>query len=167
MTHGAAGLKAVTKEVRVVTCTGELVEPQKICVVCSDCGGHDSVVAHCRCGVALCRRCVHPDPKDGAPRCRACFQQAIETFNTWSAHDRSQPRRMPREGFDKRYLQYLRHLQWAEAAHCLHEAGIQADLAASLSPLRHGQIAAKASHRLENRLFPTACSPIAGWRIAS
>lgn len=55
--------------------------------------------------------------------------------------------------FDKRYLQYLRHLQWAEAAHCLHEASIQADLAASLSPLRHGQIAAKASHRLENRLF--------------
>lgn len=52
-----------------------------------------------------------------------------------------------------RYLQYLRHLQWAEAAHCLHEADIQADLAASLSHLRHGQIAAKASHRLENRLF--------------
>jgi len=53
----------------------------------------------------------------------------------------------------KRYLQYLRHLQWAEAAHCLHEPHIQADLAASLSHLRHGQIAAKASHRLENRLF--------------
>jgi len=53
----------------------------------------------------------------------------------------------------KRYLQYLRNLQLAEAAHCLHEPDIQADLAASLSHLRHGQIAAKASHRLENRLF--------------
>lgn len=87
-THGAAGLKAVTKEVRVLTCTGELVEPQKICVVCSDCGGHDSVVAHCRCGVALCRRCVHPDPSDGAPLCRPCFQRAVDTFSTWAAHDR-------------------------------------------------------------------------------
>jgi hypothetical protein len=87
-THGAAGLKAVTKEVRVVTCTGELVEPKQICVVCLLCGGHDSVVAHCRCGVAVCRRCVRPDPSDGSPLCPLCHQQAIESFNTWVAHDR-------------------------------------------------------------------------------
>jgi hypothetical protein len=88
LTHGAAGLKAVIKEVRVLTCTGELVEPKKICVICSDCGGHDSVVAHCRCGVALCRRCVHPEPSDGSPLCTSCHRRAAEMFNAWSAHDR-------------------------------------------------------------------------------
>ncbi len=91
-THDGAGLKAVTEEVLVVTCTGELVEPKHIRVVCLICGGHDSVVSHCRCGVALCRRCFRPAPGDGSPLCPFCYQQAVATFNTWAAHDRLQSR---------------------------------------------------------------------------
>lgn len=53
----------------------------------------------------------------------------------------------------RRYLDFLRNLQRAEASKCLHETSIQADLAASLSPLRGGAIAARASRQLENRLF--------------
>ena len=54
---------------------------------------------------------------------------------------------------EERCLDVLRNLQRAVAADCLHETSIQAGLVASFSPLRQGQIAARASRQLENRLF--------------
>lgn len=86
--HGQRGLKVVTNEIRVMTNTGELVEPKEIRVLCLICGGHDSVVSHCRCGIALCRRCLHRNPSDSHPLCPSCYRQAIETFNTWHQDDK-------------------------------------------------------------------------------
>jgi hypothetical protein len=96
-TTSLAGLKAETHEVRIITSTGELAEPKKICVLCLVCGGHDCVVNHCRCGVALCRRCLRYDPVDNSPRCPQCYQRAVESFNTWEAEDRqnSKPKGSP------------------------------------------------------------------------
>ncbi len=94
--HENAGLKVVTRDVRVLTCTGELVEAKAIRVVCLVCGGADSVVTHCRCGTACCRRCLRHDPVDGSPLCPACHHQALETFNAWAAHDRHQSGKEPR-----------------------------------------------------------------------
>lgn len=81
--HEKGGLKAVTREVRVRTCTGELVKPKDLRVICAMCQGHDSVVTHCSCGVALCRRCLRHHPGDGSPQCPSCHYLAVQTFNTW------------------------------------------------------------------------------------
>ena len=89
-THGMGGLKAVTNEVRVLTSTGELVEPKEVRIVCLVCGGQDNVVTHCRCGVAICRRCLRRDPGDGTPLCPRCAVEALANFNTWQAHDQQQ-----------------------------------------------------------------------------
>jgi hypothetical protein len=54
---------------------------------------------------------------------------------------------------EKRYLQYLRNLRLAEATGCLHSPQVLSQLSASLSPLRQGQIAARAGRQLERNLF--------------
>jgi hypothetical protein len=87
-THQGAGLKVVQKETRVKTCTGEVVKPKEIRLQCKSCGGYDSVVTHCECGVAVCRRCRLPHPADSSPVCPTCYRLAIENFDVWAAHDR-------------------------------------------------------------------------------
>lgn len=85
--HEGNEMKVLQTDFKVPTCTGELVDPKQICVTCFNCQGLDSLVTHCVCGVALCRRCVRRHPADGSTLCPRCHQLAVENFNVWAARD--------------------------------------------------------------------------------
>lgn len=94
--HEGSEMKVMQTDFKVPTCTGELVAPKQICVACFNCHGLDSVVTHCVCGAALCRRCVRHHPADGSTLCPRCYQHAIENFNVWAARDQQTARTDPR-----------------------------------------------------------------------
>lgn len=84
------GMKSVEKSCLVTTVTGDVVSPKEIRIQCQFCRGYDTVGVHCRCGIAICRRHTLPSPVDGTPLCPNCHSHALESFDTWAAHDRQQ-----------------------------------------------------------------------------
>lgn len=92
--HGT-GLKSVEKQCLVTTVSGVVVSPKDIRIQCLVCHGFDTVGSHCRCGIAICRRHTFRDPVDGSPLCPDCHLKAVESFDTWAAHDRRQTPKQP------------------------------------------------------------------------
>lgn len=90
--HEGNEMKVMQTEFKVPTCTGELVKAKRICVICFNCQGLDSVVTHCACGVAICRRCIRRHPADGSTLCPTCHQLALENFDVWAARDQQTQR---------------------------------------------------------------------------
>lgn len=80
-----------TAVVVVATCSGELVPPASLKLVCSACQGYDSVFNRCAvCSRTLCALCARqftmPDGR-AVVLCAEHRTEAERTFDTWAARD--------------------------------------------------------------------------------
>ena len=86
---------ARTHHIKVVTCSGEIVAPDRLQGVCW-CTGYDDVIARCQaCGLPLCRlhRRVFHSESGEVVLCDRHYRDAVDAFNTWQALDRQRQAR--------------------------------------------------------------------------
>ena len=84
-------LRVRRQRVMLITCSRAVVpSAEEIKVVCSECGGIDSVGYRCaRCGVALCQLHAHvlQHPDGSVLYCREHLEEALDDWDTWAAYD--------------------------------------------------------------------------------
>ena len=87
-------LRVRRQRVMLITCSrGVVPSAEEIRVVCSECGGVDSVGYRCaRCGVALCQLHAHvlQHPDGPVLYCREHLEEALDAWDTWAAYDAQQ-----------------------------------------------------------------------------
>jgi hypothetical protein len=83
--------RTTTTRTLAVTCSGEVVMPDKLRALCSQCGGYESFLCCCaKCGRTLCRLHVRyfVEGRNRVPLCERHYQETLNSFNAWQAMDR-------------------------------------------------------------------------------